>query len=223
VIVVIRAAVRFLRCVSGQNFQRALLLFGRLSSYVSTHFATSGSAFLSVSLTSSLEVFGNAADTSTLRTAVCCLFFLFWRTLLISHTSASDVFRPARDPCCPRIHHPFNSPLVDRCKVYNISTSYAIIGRREMHREDLIQVRSLDLCFRITITLASLSSGGNPVRMRSLIQLQSPFGSHNNQIYTSCEPIPSRPGVEGLLVVLTSRFSILGPTFKLCPTSESIL
>jgi hypothetical protein len=37
------------------------------------------------------------------------------------------VFRPARDPCCPGCHHPFNSPLVDRCKVITFSTNFAIV------------------------------------------------------------------------------------------------
>jgi hypothetical protein len=115
------------------------------------------------------------------------------------------------------------SSLVDRCKVIAFSTNFVIVGRREMHRYDLILVRSLRLCFGITITLASLSSGGKPVRMRSLIKLQSPFGSNKNQIFTSCHPIPSRPGTEVLLVFLKSRFSILGHTFKLWPLFESTL
>jgi hypothetical protein len=137
------------------------------------------------------------------------------RTLLISHKSVSDVFRPARDPCFPGCHHPCNSPLVDRCKVIAFSTNFAIVGRREMHRSDLILGRSLHPCFGITITLASLSSGGKPVRMRSLIKLQSPFGSNKNHIFTSCHPIPSRPGTEVLLVFLKSRFSILGQYFQI--------
>jgi hypothetical protein len=59
--------------------------------------------------------------------------------------------------------------------------------------------------------------------MRSLIKLQSPFGSNKNQIFNSCHLIPSRPGAEVLLVFLKSRFSILGHTFKLWPSSESTL
>jgi hypothetical protein len=59
--------------------------------------------------------------------------------------------------------------------------------------------------------------------MRSLIKLQSPFGSNKNQIFNSCHPIPSRPGAEVLLVFLKSYFSILGHPFKLSRSSESTL
>jgi hypothetical protein len=86
---------------NGPQFPSSSIAIRRLPSPESTHFATPGSASFRVCLTSSLEVFGNIADTSSIRTAVCCLFFLFSRTLLISHNSASDVFRLARDPCCP--------------------------------------------------------------------------------------------------------------------------
>jgi hypothetical protein len=114
---------------------------------VSTHFPTPECAFFRVSLTSPHEVFRNAADTSTIRTAVCYLFFLFSLTLLISHKSASHVFRPVRDQCYPGSVHLFNSPLVDRYRVIAFSVNFASIGRREMHRSHLIPVRSLRPCF----------------------------------------------------------------------------
>jgi hypothetical protein len=168
-------------------------------------------------------VFGNAADTFTIRTAVCSLFLLVSWTLQISHKSASDVFHPVCDPYCPGCHHPFNVALVDRCKVIAFSTNFAIVGRREVHRLDLILVRSLHPCFGITITIASLSVGRMPVWMRSLIKLQSPFGSDNNQMFNSCHQIPMSPGTELLLGFLNSLFSILGHTFKLWRSSESTL
>jgi hypothetical protein len=105
------------------------------SQFIPPHnpFATLGSAFISASLISFLEVFGNAADTSSIRLAVCCLFFLFSQTILIIYMGASDGFCPARDLCCLGYHDPFNLPLVDRCNGIAFSTNFAIVGSREMH------------------------------------------------------------------------------------------
>jgi hypothetical protein len=85
-------------------------------------------------------VLGKAAATSTITSAVCFLF-LFSRTFLISHKSASVVFLPARGPCCPECHHPFSSPWVDKYSVIAFSASFAIVGRTGKRRETTVEER----------------------------------------------------------------------------------
>jgi hypothetical protein len=154
---------------------------------------------------------------STIRTAVCFLFWRFSRTLLISQSNASVVFRPARDPCWPGCPHPLISPWFARCKVIAFSTTLPIVGSRDMHRDDFTLVRSRRPGFTITTTLATLNSGGRPVLINSLIIWQRPLGSNLNQIFSSRYPIPSSPGAEVLQVLFRSCFNIFGHPVKAVP------
>jgi hypothetical protein len=55
-----------------QRFPSNSIAIWRLSNHLSTHCDIPVSAFYSICLTSSLEVFGKAAPISTIRSAVCC-------------------------------------------------------------------------------------------------------------------------------------------------------
>jgi hypothetical protein len=92
-----------------------------------------------------------------------------------------------------------------------------------MHRYDFTLVRSPRPGFTITTTLATLSSGGRPVLISSLIIWQRPLGSNLNQIFSSRHPIPSSPGAEVLQVLFRRCCHIFGHTVKAVRSIESVL
>jgi hypothetical protein len=110
-----------------------------------------------------------------------------------------------------------------RCKVIAFSTSLPIVGSRDMDRYDFTLVRSRRLGFLMTISLATLRSGGTPVYINSLIILPRPSGSNLNQIFSSCHSILSSPGAEVLFVLFRSGFNIFGHIVNAVPRLESVL
>jgi hypothetical protein len=79
----------------------------------------------------------------------------------MSHSRASVVLSPPRDPCRLWCHHPYISSCVDRCNVIGFSTSVAIVGNRDIYRYGFILIRPLRPNLEMITTLASLSSHGS--------------------------------------------------------------